>query len=149
MIALIDGFPLVWQQEAITDSDLSVRYWLSNKQNHKIYGENDCIFHDDVLSLSGTRPSAEVSYREKYLSDKFYCDNKNLIDIVEKILRLRVYNYSKINSYIFSNSHNLSFIHKGCLDVNLSKLRLPICSQIFVSETFGNLVITIHTRNHK
>jgi len=144
MRALIDGFPMVWQHQAITDSDLSIQYWLSSMQNHKIDGENDCVFHDDTRSLSGTRASAESSYREKYLSDKFYCDNKNLIDIVEKMLRLRVYSYSKINSYIFKNHNTLRrFIFKeiSYWDYVLKKYKIEIVVHEAMPHTHDSYII--------
>ena len=144
MRALVDGFPKVWQHDAIANSNLFVKYWLTSKHNHKIYGENDCVFHDDGLSLSGMRAPAEVSYREKYLPDKFYCDNKNLIDIVEKMLRLRVYNYSKINSYIYKDQSTLRrFIFKeiSYWDYVLKKYKIEIVVHEAMPHTHDSYII--------
>ncbi len=52
-------------------------------------------------------------------------------------------------NHVFSHGHDAGFIHKGCLDIDLGEFRLSVSTQIFVAETFGDLVVAIHARHHQ
>ena len=45
--------------------------------------------------------------------------------------------------------HNLLFVHERCFNVDLGELRLTIGAQVFIAETLGDLIVTIHTCRHK
>ncbi len=45
--------------------------------------------------------------------------------------------------------HNLLFVHERCFNIDLSELRLTIGAQVFIAETLGDLIVTIHACRHK
>ena len=49
----------------------------------------------------------------------------------------------------FVDVHDIVYINEGQFHVHLCKFRLSVCTQVFVTEAFCNLVITVHTGNHQ
>ena len=45
--------------------------------------------------------------------------------------------------------HDLILIHEGCLNVDLCEFRLSVSPKIFITKTFGNLIIAIHSGSHQ
>jgi hypothetical protein len=110
MNALIEGFPLEWQQQAILKSELTVKYWITStfyrQQQEK---QVDYTLHDSKKAIFG-RDAFENSKNTKiplYKNDRFYKENYELINFAEKILRLRRYQYSKIRKDIFKDDASL------------------------------------------
>src|SRR5690606_7325074 len=51
--------------------------------------------------------------------------------------------------HAFSDSHDFLFTEETGFDINLGEFRLTIGPQVFVTETFGDLVITVKARHHQ
>ena len=51
--------------------------------------------------------------------------------------------------HVFKQIADFLFFNKRHFAVDLGKLRLAVCTQIFVAETFRDLVITVETGNHQ
>ena len=52
-------------------------------------------------------------------------------------------------NHLLHHTHDLLFIDKGHLHIDLGKFRLAIGSQILVTKTAHNLVVTVHARHHQ
>ena len=75
---------------AIANTNLSVKYWVASNINNHAHDDHDYIFHDSKLAISGIgRQESDLSQEAcgKYLHDKFYCEHKSLIDVVEKDIK--------------------------------------------------------------
>ncbi len=49
----------------------------------------------------------------------------------------------------FIESHDIIPVHKGHLYIQLSELRLPVCPQVFITETADNLEIAVKPSHHQ
>ena len=44
---------------------------------------------------------------------------------------------------------NFFFGHERCFNIDLREFGLAVCAQVFVTETFGDLVVTVKARHHQ
>ena len=49
----------------------------------------------------------------------------------------------------FKEVYHIVLVYERHLAVYLCELRLTVCTQVFIAETFGNLEITVETADHK
>src|SRR6218665_1027435 len=54
-----------------------------------------------------------------------------------------------MSGHSFENFQNVFLFYKRHFAVNLGKFWLTVCTQIFVTETFYDLEISIHSTNHQ
>ena len=54
-----------------------------------------------------------------------------------------------LNNQAFCNILDLLLRKEGCFQVDLSELRLAVTTQVLVTETFDDLVITVKTSIHQ
>ena len=52
-------------------------------------------------------------------------------------------------NHALSDTHDLCFVTERGLNIDLSKFWLAVSTQVFVAETFSDLVVTIKARNHQ
>ena len=51
--------------------------------------------------------------------------------------------------HLLGDRHDLLFVEKAGLDIDLGKFGLAVGAQVFVAEAFGDLIVAIHTGNHQ
>ena len=52
-------------------------------------------------------------------------------------------------NHLFGGCHHFLFIHKGSFDIDLGKLRLTLCTKVFVAEALHDLVVTVKAGHHQ
>src|SRR5690554_1950442 len=57
--------------------------------------------------------------------------------------------FEQRTDHVFVERHQGLFINERGLDVDLGKLRLTVCPQVFVTETLGDLVVAVNARYHQ
>ena len=69
---------------------------------------------------------------------------------MREITKLNVQHFlEQVADHLFGQAHDVSFVEEAGLDVDLSKFRLTVGTQVFVAEALGNLVVTVKTSNHQ
>jgi hypothetical protein len=110
MNALIEGFPLLWQQDIIHKCNVTLSYWISSdcyNWERKIEG---CVYHDSMDAIQGREffeRSHDLGKIELYKKNSYYESNVELIDTVIRILQLRKYQYSKTNNKFYKDINSL------------------------------------------
>ena len=57
--------------------------------------------------------------------------------------------FKHLLGHAFGDVHDFVFVQERSFDIDLSKFRLAVGTQIFVAEAFGDLVITVETGHHQ
>ena len=57
--------------------------------------------------------------------------------------------FEHVSNQLLHDSHDLFFIHERSLDIYLSEFRLPVSSEVFITEALGDLVVAIHPGRHQ
>ena len=55
----------------------------------------------------------------------------------------------KVAAHSFEHLENVLLLNKRHLTVDLSELRLTVCTKVLVAETLDNLEVTVDARNHQ
>ena len=51
--------------------------------------------------------------------------------------------------HVLEQGANFFFTQERSFDIDLGEFRLAVCAQIFITETFGDLVVTVKAGNHQ
>ena len=57
--------------------------------------------------------------------------------------------FEDLFGHAFSDVHDFILVQERGFQVDLSEFRLAVGTQVFVTETFGDLVVTVETGNHQ
>ena len=98
---------------------------------HQI-GDIDQLQRDTQIGAVDTAYRLGITHAWKFLRQR-------------NLQRLR----KQLADHLFHQHHDLVFIQKRGLDIELGKLGLPVGTQVFITEAAYDLVITIHAGHHQ